>query len=178
MTRITTLNAPNIHLAALDAALRAALPNKVFGLNASIGANGLVTVRNNNGQVINGQFAVILDDATIQADDTTAQTVTDAHDPVFIAADKMTILANGTDVVIITINAPKQGAAPIVLLINSIPTPVPLKSGVGQVKISSPTVGALNISLQNPGNRSADVLTVQAITPPPPPVALPTIVVM
>jgi hypothetical protein len=158
-----------LHIAALDAALKSALPGKVPGLSAPIGANGQVLSRSNpdssgNTTLTLGQVRLHLEDAATPADETTASDLALAHDPVFLSVDKTTITAANppTDMATVTVRAPKPEAAPVTLLVAGAPVPVTLVGGVGTVTISSADPASIAVSVQNPANRSTDELVIEA----------------
>lgn len=138
----------NLNAAALDAALRAALPGKVFGVSG-YGSSRLVSIW--------------LDDATAAADETTALTLAAAHDPVFVSVDKTTIQADGTDTATISIRAPKPGAAPVSLLMDGTPVSVSLSSGVGSITLTSADPVQLTVGVQNAANRFVGQFVIEAI---------------
>lgn len=145
--REITVNVGIMHSAALDTALRAALTDKV------IGVSGYGETR---------PISIWLEDSASAADQLTATTTAQAHDPVFLSVDKTVIEGDGTDTATVTVNAPKVGAAPVVLLIAGSPIAVTLTNGVGTVPISSDPA-TIEVSVQNPNNRTTDVLTIEAV---------------
>ncbi len=138
----------NIHPGALDVALKAALPGKCFGLSTYGPARPI---------------SIWLDDTTTGADDTTAQNVISAHDPVFLSVDKTMIKADTADTATITVNAPKGNAAPVTLLIGGNAVPVALTGGLGTLQITSAAPTIITISVQNPQNRTSDTLSIEAL---------------
>jgi hypothetical protein len=137
----------NVHPGALDAALRAALPGKVLGVSTYGPARPV---------------SIWLDDSTTPSEETTAANTANAHDPVFLSADKTAIQANGTDTATITVSAPKPGAAAVTLLVAGSAVPVTLAGGVGAIQITSADPVSIPVSVQNPSNRSTDQITVEA----------------
>jgi hypothetical protein len=137
----------SVHPAALDAALRAALPGKVFGIS-SYGS-----VR---------PISIWLDDSVTPVDEATAASIANGHDPVFLSVDRATIQANGTDAATITVSASRPGAAAVTLLVAGSAVPVTLSGGVGAIQIASADPASILISVQNPSNRSTDQITVEA----------------
>jgi hypothetical protein len=143
----------DVHPAALDAALHAALPGRVLGISTYGAARPL---------------SIWLDDGATPLDETAATAIASAHDPVFLAADRpleagrALIQANGTDAVTITVSAPKPGAAAVTLLVAGSTVPVPLSGGLGAIQITSADPASIPISVSNPSNRSTDQITVEA----------------
>lgn len=87
-----------------------------------------------------------------------------AQDPVFIGQDKALVIADGTDFVTVTVNAPRPGAAPVTLQITQpsgqvVTQPVTMTSGVGSVQIRTFLYGIHQIAVLNPANRCATTLT-------------------
>lgn len=138
----------NIHPGGLDVALKAALAAKCFGLSTYGPARPI---------------SIWLDDSTTGADDTTAQNIINAHDPVFLNVDRTTIKADNADTATITISAPKANAAPVTLLIGGNAVLVALTNGVGTLQITSAAPTIITISVQNPQNRTSDTLAIEAI---------------
>lgn len=136
----------SIHLPALDSQLRQALGNLLIGVSTG---NGMVWVH--------------MDDSTTPADDAVATSLANAHDPVFLSADKSTIRADGADIATVTIKAPKPGAAAVTLTINGTDYPVTLVNGVATEPITALDPTAISIAVKNPANRSTDILTIQAV---------------
>lgn len=147
---------PAFDLRALQDALAAALPGKINGLKDF--GDGITPM-----DVLFNGVKVTLS----PADETTAQGIASAHDPVFLAVDKTVILANDTDVFTVTVTAPKPGAAPVSLAVSingNAPSvvPVALSGGVGAVQFTSKDQCVITVSVQNPSNRSASVISVRA----------------
>lgn len=144
--REVTVDTGRIHAAALDAALKAALPGKVVGLSSYGDARPV---------------SIWLDDSVSAGEQVTAMGTAQAHDPVFLNVDKTVIEGDGVDTATITINAPKVGAAAVVLMIDGTAVPVALTNGVGSLPISSdPAV--IQVTVQNPQNRTMDAVTIEA----------------
>jgi hypothetical protein len=167
--RDLTVTMDFLHIAAFDAALRAALPGKIVGVSAPVAANGHVLSRANAGQSGNrtllvGQVRVHLDDTATPADEALVNGLALAHDPVFLSVDKTTILAAHapTDAVTVSVWSPKMGAAPVTLIIARTAVPVTLTEGIGTVVINSADPASVGVSLQNPANRSTDQLVIEA----------------
>lgn len=105
-----------------------------------------------------------LDDSASGADETTAASLTAAHDPVHLSVDKATITANGTDAATVTVRAGKPGAAAITLLVNGVTDwPIALTGGVGTDTLTALDAGTITITVKNPANRSTDQLVIEAI---------------
>ena len=138
----------SIHASGLDAALKVALPGKCFGLSTYGPARPI---------------SIWLDNATTGADDTTAQNVISAHDPVFLTVDRTTIKADNADAATITVSAPKANAAPVTLLFGGNAAPLTLVGGIGTLQITSAAPTIITISVQNPQNRTSDTLSIEAI---------------
>lgn len=137
-----------VHPAAFDAALRAALPGKVVGVSTYDLARPI---------------SIWLDNSATPGDDATVSTLAAAHDPVFVSADRQSIVANGSDAAILTVNTPKQGAAAVTLLVAGAAVPVTLTNGVGTLSIVSADPTTISVSVLNAANRSTDQLTIQAV---------------
>jgi hypothetical protein len=137
----------NFNVVALDATLRASVGAKIIGVS-TYGPDRPISVW--------------LDDSATAGDEATVTSLTAAHDPVFLSADKVTIAADGEDEAIITVEAPKSGAASVTLLVADTPVPVTLTNGVGTVSVSSEDPASISVSVQNGDNRSLDVLVVEA----------------
>src|SRR5689334_18118248 len=131
----------------LDSALRAALASKIIGIS-TYGPDRPISIW--------------LDDSATPADDLTAAGIADTHDPVFLSTDTTSIPADGSTAAMITIHAPKAGAAPVTLLVVGTPIPVTLIDGIGTLAITSADPASIGISVQNPANRSTDSITVEA----------------
>lgn len=153
-----TLTYP-VHTSALTDALKAALPGKVIGVNAG-GVNRPVEV---------------LLALTATDDDEPAITATVmAHDPVFIVPAKDQVLANGVDMVIVGINAPKPGAAPVTLQMAWKPGvqpawnvaqdwAIPLTDGAGFDHMTANDRGTVAMRVKNGTNRSNEVLKIACL---------------
>lgn len=137
----------NIHLGALDTALRAALPGKVIGAS-TYGPSRPISI--------------FVDDSASGADETAALANAAAHDPVFLTVDKTAITADGVDAATVTVRAPKPGAAAVTLLVNGSPVPVTLANGVGAVEVASLDPDTITVSVQDGDNRSTDTITILA----------------
>lgn len=135
------------HPGALDTALRAAglAPNFI-----GVSFGGLGDVR------------LHFEDAVTDQQKSNVLALVSNHDPVFLIADKLTIVADGEDAAIITVEAPKLGAASVTLLVADTPVPVTLTNGVGTVSVSSNDPASISIRVQDGNNRSLDVLVVEA----------------
>jgi hypothetical protein len=96
-----------------------------------------------------------------------AQTVLDAHDPVFLSASKLAIRADDLDEVTVTVTALKPDAAPVVLLVSinggaASEWAISLVDGVGSDVITAADPCSITITLKDPDNRSTDALTLIA----------------
>jgi hypothetical protein len=138
----------NLNAAALDAALRSALPGKVFGVS-SYGSSRPVSIW--------------LDDAATPSDETTALALAAAHDPVFVSIDKTTFQANGTDAATISVAAPNPGSAPVSLLVGGTSVPVSLSGGLGSITLTSADPVQLTVGVQNSENRFVGQFVIEAI---------------
>jgi hypothetical protein len=85
-----------------------------------------------------------------------------AHDPVILSVDRTSIPADGATEAVVTVRAPKPGAAAVSLLVAGSPIAVTLTNGVGTIRITSADPASIPVSVQNPANRSTDSLTVEA----------------
>jgi hypothetical protein len=92
-----------------------------------------------------------------------AQSVIDAHDPIFIDVDKTLIAADGIGVTTVTVRAPKPGASPVTLDINGQQVAVELTGGIGNIEITAIDPVSIKIEVDNPGNRCAETLTILAV---------------
>jgi hypothetical protein len=137
----------NISASALDTALRAALRGKVVGISTYGPSQSI---------------SIFLDDSVTRGDEATTLATAAAHDPVILSADKLTITANGSDTATVTVNVPKPGASAVTLLVGGLPVPVTLTDGVGSIQITSADPATIQISVQNPENRTTDTLIVEA----------------
>lgn len=142
--------------ASLSSALIAALPGVVDSLS-TYGPNRAIDM------LLLGNPAVLTAPQEI-----TAQNIFNAHDPVFITADKTGIQSDGSDTATITVNAPKPGAAAINLICTkpdgtTIVQAVALVGGVGTTTFKTKIEGTYTITLQNAANRTTDSLTIQAV---------------
>ena len=138
----------NIHSDGLTAALQTAL-----GTSTALGVSTYGS---------NRPISVWLADSASAADQQQAAAFAQAHDPVFLSVDKSHIAANGTDMAIVTVFAPKPGAS-VTLLIGTTPVAVMLTNGVGSISIVSNDPAIIPVSVQNAANRTTDTLTVEAI---------------
>lgn len=132
----------------LTAALKDILPGKVIGVST------YGSIR---------PVSVWLEDSATEADQEQARLAALDHDPVFLSIDKTVIAANDTDTATITVEAPREGAAPVNLLVNGVVCPVTLTGGVGSLEITASDPGLITVSLQYPLNRSATQFTIQAV---------------
>ncbi len=137
-----------VHPAALDAALRAALPGKVVGVSTYDPARPI---------------SIWLDDSATPDDEASAASLAAAHDPIFLSADRQNIAADGSDAASLTVSAPKPDAAPVTLLVAGTVVPVTLTDGVGTLSIVSADPTTIAVSVQNAANRSTDQLTIEAV---------------
>jgi hypothetical protein len=147
MREVTVSLTVDVHPSSLDLALRAALGTHITGIS-TYGSNR--------------PLSLWMDDAAVPADDAAAVTIANAHDPVFLNADTLQIPADGATAATITVYAPRSGAAAVSLLVAGTAVPVTLTGGVGTLAITSADPASIDISVQNPANRSTDLLTVEA----------------
>ncbi len=143
----------NIHVPALDNALKTALPGKCYGLST---------------YTPDRPISIWLDNSTVQADSDSALAIAAAHDPVFLTVDKTTIQRGGTDAATVTVTAPKPGAAAVTLSVSTnggaaVDWPITLTGGVGTDTLTSLDPATITISVKNPANRSTDTITVKAV---------------
>jgi hypothetical protein len=96
-------------------------------------------------------------------DETAAIVVITAHDPVSLSVDKSTITADGRDTATITVQTFRPDAEPVTLLVNDTPVPITLTNGIGTLEITSDDPTTITIVVQNPENRTTDILTVEAL---------------
>ncbi len=129
---------------ALDTAIRAALADQMIGLS-TYGPDRHVSFW--------------LDNTATIADTDQITAIYATHNPVFISADKLRIVADGIDRAVITIRA----QTPVNLLVSGVSVPVTLINGVGTLEITSIDRVIITITVENPGNRCADVITIEAI---------------
>lgn len=144
------------HPAALDAALRAALPGQVIGLRAYDQSQPVY---------------VYLDDATGPTEDGSVQATGSAHDPVFLSVDRTAIIAANppSDLATVTARAPNPNAAAITLQwsgdggLTWTDWPMPaLSAGLTADTFGALDPGAYLIRVKNADNRSTDQLTITA----------------
>lgn len=143
----------NYQLGALSNAIKAALPSAVDGLSA-YGPNRAIDM------LYQGNIATLT-----APQETTAQGIFDAHDPVYLTVDKNSVIADGTDTATITVTAPKVGAAAITLVCTkpdgtTTTDLITMTNGVGTTTFKTSLAGAYTITLQNPTNRTTDQLTI------------------
>ncbi len=136
-----------VHIGALDATLKAAVPGKVIGVS-TYGPDRPISIW--------------MQDSATPSDETTLTTLAAAHDPVYLSVDKPAITADGSDTATITVNASKPGAAPVSLLVAGVVVPVTLVNGIGTVTITSADPASIPISVQNAANRTTDQVIVTA----------------
>lgn len=91
-----------------------------------------------------------------------------AQDPVRLAIDKTTVLADGTDFATVTVSALKPGAAAVTLAVvgpggATTLQPVTLAAGVGSVQIKTSMYGLHTVSIQNPANRCSDSFSLTGV---------------
>ncbi len=137
-----------VHTAALDQALKTALPGKVIGVS-TYGAERPI--------------AVWMQDDTTPADDTAVQAILDAHDPVFLGMDKTLIRADGQDAVLLTIYAPRAGAADVTPVVAGQDVPLTLVNGLASDTLTALDPGAIIVTVKNGANRSTDSLMIQVV---------------
>jgi hypothetical protein len=138
----------------LDAALRAAIGPSVQGLSTY-------------GKV-SRPVSVWFDDGTPKAVLDSAQAVVQAHDPVFLTADKTVVNADGVDIATIAVAAPKTGAAPVTIQCKkpdgtTITQLVTFAGGLGTIPFRTALPGDYVISVLNPGTRTTDQLTIKGV---------------
>jgi len=165
----------NVNVAALDAALKAALPGKVQGVSASAGRDGSTLVGPDEPNAKDGIFTphnaplvIHMDDSAPPADDAAALAIVAAHDPVFLEANKTVIAADGIDTVSIKVVAPR-GLAGVTLQVSANggplvdwPSPIALVAGVGTDTLTAQDPGTFVVTVKNPTNRSNAGLTIIA----------------
>lgn len=155
MTQELQLQLPYlVHPAGLDAALRAAIAAPYTGLSTYGKTSRPVSIWFNDG--------------TPQATIDLAPPIVQAHDPVFLTADKLTVAADGVDIATIAVAAPKAGAAPVTLQCKkpdgtTINLPVTFAGGLGTVQFRTALLGDYAISVLNPGTRTTDQLTIKGV---------------
>lgn len=136
---------------ALTAALKAALPGKIDGISTYGPARPIT---------------IWMGDNAVDADGPVALGVYTAHDAVTLSADKLSILANGIDAATITVTA-QPGGAPCTLVITQpggaqVTQAVTMNAGFGTIAFTTVVPGVYTFALQNPANRTTDMLTVTA----------------
>jgi hypothetical protein len=139
------LTLPAVHVAALDAALRAVCP-KVIGV--SLYSDGAVSVW--------------LEDTASDSERAAVQASAAAHDPVFLTADRAAIAADDTDTAAVHVRAPHPAAAAVTLLVGGQPVPVALTAGEAVLWLSSADPVQIVVTLQQPANRTTDSLVISA----------------
>jgi hypothetical protein len=92
-----------------------------------------------------------------------AEIAIDTHDPVFLSANKRQITADGLDTAMITVTAPKPGAAPVTLDINGQQVPITLIDGIGSQEITAIDPMVINVSVVNPENRISETIIIEAV---------------
>ena len=143
-----------VNVGGLDAAIKAALGSKCFGVSTYGSAARPISVW--------------VDDTAQPADLTTATNLANAHDPVNLATDKTSIQADGNDTATISVSAPKPGAAAVTLVCtkpdsSQVTQAVTLVAGAGTVQFKTIVPGTYTVTVQNPANRSADTITIEAV---------------
>lgn len=147
---------PYYHTTALGNALKAAVPSAIDAISAYGPTRPISMLWLGNDAVLTAP------------QEATAQAIFDAHDPVFLSADKLSVLSDGSDIITITVSAPKTGAAAVTLICTkpdgtALTQAVPLTSGVGTTTFKTKIEGVYLITLQNPSNRTTDQLTLTAV---------------
>lgn len=150
MVQMIELGDQAVHMAALHDVLSDQFGATYFGLSQF--SDGIVR-------------AVVIDDF---ADGTSLLATVQAHDPVFLAVDRETISADGVDAAIVTVSAPKAGAAPVVLQIapsagDLVEQPVDLVGGVGTVEIASVDPQVVTVSVRDGAARTSDRIDIQVV---------------
>jgi hypothetical protein len=84
---------------------------------------------------------------------------------VFLSADKRSFWADDADEVTISVTASRPDAAPVNLLVSGVPVPVALTDGVGTLSLTSADPATIEISVENPANRSTDVISLEVRRP-------------
>lgn len=135
-----------IHLGALDAALRSALGDKIIGLS-TYGSDRPISVW--------------MTDAATSEDVAVAQSVVVAHDPVFLSVDKTSIVNDGVDEATIIVQAVRPDPAPVILIADGYEVPVSLENGVGSLSVSSIDAGIMVWAVKDAGNRTADKVQIE-----------------
>jgi hypothetical protein len=142
----TILLETSVQAGALHWALHAVVADKLIGIV-------------NDGELIHAVFAEDTPLDTLQA----AREVIEQHDPVLISTDTTVIAADGEQVARIDVHAPKQDAAPVILLLNDLEVPVELAEGCGTVEFASADPQTIQVRVKDGANRSTSVLTVRAV---------------
>lgn len=104
-------------------------------------------------------ISIWLEDEATAEDFSTAEMIAAAHDPVFISANKTRIVADGSDTAIVTVYA--QNA--VNLLIAGVSVPVPIINGLGIAQIVSNDPASIEVTVENPDNRTTDRIIIEAI---------------
>jgi hypothetical protein len=145
-----------VHPGALTEALKAALPGKIIGVSTG-GANRPVEV--------------YLTLAATVDDEPTVTTTVMAHDPVFVTLSKDIVLANGVDMAIAGVLAPKPGAAPVTLqmawkkddatlFVDATDWPIPLDDGAGFDHMTANDRGVVALRVKDGANRNNEILRI------------------
>lgn len=138
----------------LDAALRPALAPYFYGLSTFGTAARPVSLK--------------FRDDTPQSVLDSAPAIVQAHDPVFLTADKLTVQADGVDIATIAVATPKTGAAPVTLQCKkpdgtTLTQAVTLAGGLGTVQFRTVMPGDYVFTVLNPGTRTTDQLTIKGV---------------
>lgn len=150
----TTL--PFYHTVALSNALKAALAAAVDGISVYGPSRPIDMLWLGNAAILTAPQEV------------TAQAIFDAHDPVFLTVDKTSVLADGTDTAIISVSAPKVGAAGVTLICTkpdggTVTQVISMTNGAGSTTFQTSLAGPYTITLQNPSNRTTDQLLITGV---------------
>jgi len=160
MTTDYTINMPTANPAALDTAIKAALPGLIEGVRTE-GWNP------STGVLLNGSVIIGAANTLSGADQATMTTTATAHDPIILSIDKTSIAADGIDFCTINVIAPKAGAAAVTIVVTkpdgtTLTQAVTMSGGIGSVQFKTQIVGTYVIGVQNPSNRTSVTFTIQA----------------
>lgn len=151
--RTITVPLSIVNNAALDSAIRSTIPNAIT----------------NGGVRFNGQTEIDVEDSASDNDILIINNLSLAHDPIFISCDKIVIKSDNIDRCMVTVYAPKIGAAPVTLQLTindglPIDFPITLVNGTGSDYFTCKDQGIVKITAKNGTNRNVDVFMVEVVT--------------
>jgi hypothetical protein len=92
-----------------------------------------------------------------------AQAIVTAHDPVFLTVDKLTLIPDESDTVLISVSAPKTGAAAVTLVIGMDEVAVTMADGAGSVELTALDAGTIDVTVKTGTNRNNETLRLVAV---------------